>query len=148
MNKQERFIKLRSKMVGALMYDARQASRRTVEECAQVMDITPGQYQDFEKGIESPSLPALESLAYYLNVPLEHFWGRQSRSRQGGAPQSDGHRRLRQLRDRLIGVQLKQARTDANLSVQELAEKAGIGEDLLKHTKQGKSQSPYPSWMP
>ncbi len=144
MDKQERFIKLRSKMVGALMYDARQASRRTVEECAQAMDVPREQYANFEKGVESPSLPALESLAYFLNVPLDHFWGRQSRARQTEPMQSDSQRRLRQLRDRLIGVQLKQVRTDANLTTKELAEKAGIGEDQLKSYELGQKSIPLP----
>ncbi len=144
MDKQERFIKLRTKMVGALMYDARQASRRTVEECAEVMGVAPEQYRNYEKGAELPSLPALESLAYFLNVPLNHFWGRQSRAQQTEPLQAENQRRLRQLRDRLIGVQLKQARTESNLSVQELSEKAGVLEDQLKSYEMGQASIPLP----
>ncbi len=144
MDKQERFIKLRTKMVGALMYDARQASRRTVEECAEVMGVSPEQYRDFEKGAQAPSLPALESLAYFLNVPLDHFWGRQSRSQQQEALQAENQRKLRQLRDRLIGVQIKQARIDANLSSHELSEKTGIAEEQLKSYEMGQASIPLP----
>ncbi len=144
MEKQEQFIKLRTKMVGALMFDARQASRRTIEECAKAMDVTPEQYQCFEKGLESPSLPALESLAYFLNVPLDHFWGRQSRSQQAPPLASDSQQRLRALRDRVIGAQLKQARLDANLSAQETAEQAGISEEQLKAYEMGQKSVPLP----
>lgn len=144
MDRQERFTKIRTKMVGALMYDARLASHRTVEECAQVMGVTPEQYRQFENGQEAPALPAVETLAYYLDIPLNHFWGRQSLSQKPAPPSGDDQRRLHQLRNRLIGVQLKQARGKANLSTQELAKKAGVSEEQLKRFELGQEDIPLP----
>jgi len=142
MDKQDLLIKIRTKKLGILIYDARMAGRRTVEECAAAMDVTPEEYLAFENGVTSPSLPALEALAYFLDIPLEHFWGHEARSNKPVPLTDDNSRRLRALRDRFIGAHLRQKRSEKGLSVADLAEKSGLTEDQITSYETGRAAIP------
>lgn len=144
MKKQEILIKIRTKKLGLLMYDARMACRKTVEECAATMDVKPDEYQAFESGLGSPSLPALEALAYFLDIPLEHFWGHEARSNKLAPLTDENSKRLRSLRNRFIGAYLRQKRSEKNLSVHELAEQSGLAEEYIQHYETGRIAIPLP----
>ncbi len=134
--------KIRAKKLGILIYDARRASRRSIDECAQAIEVTPEVYKQYELGEASPSLPELEMLAFFMKVPLDHFWGNQSISeREAEKLPSE---RLIPLRQRIIGALIRQARSNANLPIKELAQKADMGEDLLKSYELGELPVPIP----
>ena len=63
MSNQTTLLTIRNKKLGLLILDARRATRRSVEECADAAGVTIEQFQAFEKGKESPTLPQLELLA-------------------------------------------------------------------------------------
>jgi len=69
--------RIRSKMLGVLIRDARLYASRAVEECAQILQVTPELFEQWEHGEAVPDLPQLELLAYYLDVPVNHFWSQQ-----------------------------------------------------------------------
>ena len=69
-------VTLRTKKLGVLIRDARLAARRSPEECARAMGVTRGMLRAYEEGRRAPALPEVESLAYFLNLPMEHFWGK------------------------------------------------------------------------
>jgi transcriptional regulator with XRE-family HTH domain len=135
-------VTVRTKKLGVLLYDARLAKRRTLEDCAKAVGVTPGVFRSFETGDSSPSLPQLEILAFYLGVPLDHFWGSQSISEKETAALETG--RLVALRQRMIGAMLRQARTNANLTVKDLAESCGTTEDDLRVYELGEKPIPLP----
>jgi transcriptional regulator with XRE-family HTH domain len=135
---------IRAKKLGVLIYDARLASRRSVQECAQAIGITNEKFQEFESGTQSPSLPEIEVLAYYLNISLDHFWSRLSVSENLTDHQVAHVDRLIQLRQRMIGASLRQVRSQANLSVKEVIEKAGISESDLQSYELGLKPVPLP----
>lgn len=83
MNNQRQILQIRNKKLGLLIFDARKALRRTTDECAEAIGVSTEQFQAFEQGASAPSLPQLELLALFLNVPLEHFWGRHALSETG-----------------------------------------------------------------
>lgn len=70
-------VMLRAKALGVLIRDARLAKRLSVKECAQALHIKPATFRAYEEGRKSPSLPELEILAYFLDLPLEHFWEKE-----------------------------------------------------------------------
>lgn len=144
MNKREMLQKIRTKKLGILLYDARLANRRTVEECATAMYVTPEEYMAYERGQYSPSLPALEALAYFLDIPLEHFWGKESLSNKPVPLTDENSRRLRALRDRYIGAHLRQKRNEKNLSLSEAAEQTGFSQELIKRYELGQDTIPLP----
>jgi transcriptional regulator with XRE-family HTH domain len=144
MNKQQQLIQIRTRKLGLLMADARTARRRTADETAQAIGILPGQLQAYEKGEQSPSLPVLEAFAFYLDIPLEHFWGTSSLSEKTKEDAFQQTERLRQLRDRIIGASLRVHRTQLNFSIHELSLATSIPENLLVKYELGEISVPLP----
>ena len=96
-----------------LIRDARLAARRSPDECARAMGVTKGMLRAYEEGRRAPSLPELESLAYFLNLPMEHFWGKAAVSDEAAQPETPDLPQLVQLRQRMIGALLRQERTNS-----------------------------------
>ncbi len=136
--------KIRARKLGILLYDARLASRRSIDECAKAIGTTPAAYEAFEAGTDSPSLPELEALAYFLNIPIDQFWSSHSLSEQ----KSDGRlldvTRLLPLRQRMVGALLRKSRLTGNLSLQELEQKSGIPENQIRSYELGEKPVPLP----
>lgn len=142
MSNQTTLLTIRNKKLGLLILDARRATRRSVEECADAAGVTIEQFQAFEKGKESPTLPQLELLALYFNLPVEHFWGKQALS-QAPTPEAFQEKdRLLLLRNRVIGTNLRMARTTANMSYSEIAKRTGLPEERLKRFETSGSEIP------
>ncbi len=107
---------IRSKKLGVLIRDAREASGKSIKECAAAVGVTPGIFGSFERGTRPPSLPQLEVIAYYLDIPLDHFWGSTAISEQPPPTSQLDIDGLLQLRQESIGAHLEQARTEADLT--------------------------------
>lgn len=137
-------ITLRTKKLGVLIRDARLAARRSPEECAGAMGVTKSVFRAYEEGRRAPSLPELELLAFYLKLPIEHFWGKASLSGEEPANEPLDLTRLVELRQRMIGALLRQERTNANLSLKALAEETGISGARLKAYELGERSIPLP----
>ncbi|HEY9078339.1 MAG TPA: helix-turn-helix transcriptional regulator [Anaerolineaceae bacterium] len=144
MDKNAQKIQIRSKKLGVLLVDARLTSRRSIEECAAVIGVTPEVYQDFEAGKKSPSLPELENLAYFFNIPLEHFWGKEAITAGIKAESVQDKERYKHLRNRIIGSSLAIAMNNQNITLKELAEKLGMPEDVLRKYQSGEVPPPLP----
>ena len=136
---------VRSKMLGVLLRDARQAAGKTNRECAEVLGLPTGAYNAYELGQKSPSLPELELLAFFFDVPLKHFWGEQIRSEQ---PKHNAAQlpsaAITQLRDRIIGAQLRKARVAAKIKLKDLAEQVGLSGSRLSSYEFGEKPIPLP----
>lgn len=134
---------IRAKKLGVLIQNARQVAQRTIPECAEIIHASPEEFEKYERGESSPSLPQLELLASYLRVSLDHFW--EDRILPEQLNFSDGRSRLLLLlRNRIIGAMIRQARLMNNLSINELAEKAGILENQLLDYELGTEPIPLP----
>ncbi len=137
-------ITLRTKKLGVLIRDARLAARRTPEECAKVMGVSKSTFRSYEEGRHAPSLPELELLAYYLKLPIEHFWGKASLSGEQPASETLDLPRLLELRQRMIGALLRQQRTNADMSLKSLSDETGISTARLKAYELGERAIPLP----
>jgi transcriptional regulator with XRE-family HTH domain len=137
-------VKIRSKKLGILIRDARLASRRTTKECAAAINVTNSLFIAYEEGRRAPSLPELETLVYYLELPINHFWKNETLSDAPARIASLDLSRLTGLRQRLIGALLRQARMDASLSMKSVSEQTGISASRLKHYELGEIPIPLP----
>jgi transcriptional regulator with XRE-family HTH domain len=133
--------RLRARMVGVLIKDARLSARRTVEECARLLRVTPQQIESWEYGDSVPSLPQLELLANYLGVPVSHFWGTETVS-ESQTRRDDAHAEYLALRDRMIGALLRQAREEQGLSLEALSDATHLPADLLERYELGELPLP------
>jgi transcriptional regulator with XRE-family HTH domain len=137
-------ITLRAKKLGILIRDARLASRRSVKDCANAIDVTTGIFKAYEEGRKAPSLPELETLVYYLELPIDHFWSDKSISDAPERVSELDLPRLTDLRHRMIGALLRQERMNASLSMKSVAEQSGISTRRLKNYEMGERPIPLP----
>lgn len=132
---------LRSKMLGVLIRDARLNAARTLEDCARLLGITPQTVEAWEYGDGVPTLPQLELLAYYLDVPVSHFWSQKTID-QDKSEKVTAQAEYMTLRNRMIGALLRQAREAAELSPEEVASTAHITLDAYQRYEVGEIPIP------
>ena len=114
-------ITLRTRKLGVLVRDARMAARKTVTEVAKAMGISPALLRAYEEGRKAPSLPELEVLAYYLNLPIQHFWSNDALSDDSARTEPINLAQLVALRQRIIGTLLRQKRLQTSISLKGLS---------------------------
>jgi transcriptional regulator with XRE-family HTH domain len=130
-------INILSKKMGVLLKSARTQRGESKKSCGEVIGVTSRTISKYENGDRSPSLPELEVLAYYLDVPLDRFW-------EDIAPESqdkmDALKNLSQrleLRNLKIGATLKKLRQETGLTMKEVCEKLGLTTYRLKSYENG-----------
>jgi transcriptional regulator with XRE-family HTH domain len=137
-------ITIRMKKLGILIRDARLASRRTTRECAAAIHVNNATFIAYEEGRKAPSLPELETLVYYLELPINHFWSKEVLSNAPSRIDEAKLPRLTGLRHRMIGALLRQERLKASLSMKSVAEQTGIPASRLNHYELGELPVPLP----
>lgn len=135
---------LRTKKLGVLIRDARLAANRSPTECAKAIGVTRGKLRAYEEGRRAPSLPELEALAYFLDLPMDHFWGKSSISAEAAEGESVDLPQLTQLRQRMIGAVLRQERNNASLSIKQLSQETKVSQARIKAYELGERPIPLP----
>ncbi len=141
-NVQELF-QIKNRILGVLILEARQASGLKAADCAGMLGISEAQFSAFESGQNSPTLPQLELLAFAFKVPIKHFWGAESLSAErhlddlkARAPD------LLTIRQKIMGLTMRQLREKNGMSTAQLAEKSGIAADRIEGVEQGTLEMP------
>ena len=125
MEKHQLIDQLFRKKLGILLRNAREINKVTQEECAQVVGVSIDDFEAFETGESSLSLPQLEIIAYYLNIPLQHFLGNTLYPEKVVFPEESDLNTFYQLRHKKIGTKLQSFRE----------EKQMVPEDMLKNSQ-------------
>ena len=134
-------VQLRTKMLGALIRQARLASGKSLKETAALIGTTSGILSSFEKGRRGISLPELELLAFHLDVPIRSL---TSSAKAEAQKKPDFNPAVMvSLRQHFIGALLKVHRTEAGLSVRQLAKSAGLPSPRLAAYEQGERPIPF-----
>lgn len=136
-------MRLRGKMLGVLMRDARTSAHRSVEDCARLLRVSMSQIEAWEYGDSIPSLPQLELLAYYLDVPVSHFWGLETYEATRKA-RTEAQQEYVELRQRMIGALVRQAREEGNMTLEAVSEAALIPVETLEMYELGQQPIPVP----
>ncbi len=132
----EESYRLRGKMLGVLIQDARLDARRSTEDCAQVLGIPPQEFASWEYGDSIPNLPQLEILAHYFGVPVSRFWSQDTLESER-SQEVDAQKEYKKLRHRMIGALLRQAREEAEISVEQLSQDTYISADVINSYELG-----------
>jgi transcriptional regulator with XRE-family HTH domain len=137
-------IKIRTKKLGLLIRDARLYAGKALQDCADLLGVPAERFEAYELGDEAPSLPEIEVLAEFLGVPFEHFWENRllSKGDGKGAPADVGQ--LLKVRQRIIGVLLKQARVEKGFTLEALSELSGLPVNRLNSFELGESPVALP----
>lgn len=137
-------IILRKKKLGVLIMDARLATGRTVAECAHVLGTSQQTFQAYEQGDESPSLPELETLAYFFNIPVSHFSGSTAISNGAQQAKKEKLHRVIDIRQRIVGTLLRRAREEKNLTIDVLSKRTGVPAEDIEQYEMGEQPIPIP----
>jgi transcriptional regulator with XRE-family HTH domain len=137
-------MSIRAKKLAVLMRAARQKTSKNAAECADALGISLEEYESYELGEKSPSLPQTELLAYALNVPLDHFYGDGSIEGSEDSDQQYKPEQLVLLRQRMVGVMVKKARLESGLPLQSIADEIGVDTHQLEEYELGEKPIPLP----
>lgn len=110
---------IRKKILGVLLRNARVRAGMSIKDAAQATGFPGGAISDYEYGRRDISLPQLEVLAYVYRVPITYFWA------DDPIPDDEDRdipvEKAMELRRRIVGVLLRQARVEAGHSQKDLA---------------------------
>jgi transcriptional regulator with XRE-family HTH domain len=137
-------IAIRRRKLGVLIRDARLVQRKNLLECARAVGVSSSVFRAFEEGRKSPSLPELEVIAYYFNLPIQHFWSKDVMSDDGPRTDPLDLSKLASVRQRMVGALLRQKRIEADISLKALSGETGISSGRLKVYELGEKPIPLP----
>jgi transcriptional regulator with XRE-family HTH domain len=135
-------INILSKKTGVLLKTARTQKGESKKSCGEVIGTTSRMISKYEAGEKSPSLPELEVLAYYLDVPLEKFWEDMAPEAQDKMESLVNLEQRIEIRNLKIGASMRKFRQESKLSMKEVSEKVGLTTYRLKSYEQGKFPVP------
>lgn len=121
---------LRLLTIGQLIRAAREAADRSLRDCAQFIGISPRRLAAYENGTREPSFIELEALAHYLDVPVSALLSEEG-ARQLPRLQVHDLKALMQLRARVVGARLRQARLEKGESLKVAAQALGLSAGRL-----------------
>jgi len=135
-------ISILSKKMGVLLKTARTQKGESKKNCSEIIGVSSRMLSKYEAGEKSPSLPELEVLAYYLDVPLERFWEDIAPDDHDKMEALQNLEKIIEIRNLKIGALMRKFRQESKLSMKEVAEKIGVTTYRLKSYEQGKFPVP------
>lgn len=135
-------LTIRRKIIGVLLQGARLRAGKSKKECAEAIGVSVATLSSFEAGRRDITLPQLEVLAYFLNVPASNFFKDQDQSKLVNEEPEIPIEQVMELRHRIVGVLLRKARNEAGKSKKEMARAAKIS--TRKLTQYESSEKPIP----
>jgi transcriptional regulator with XRE-family HTH domain len=130
---------LRTKMLGAVLRQARTAAGRTLKETAAMIGVSSAILASYERGARGISLPELELLGYTLQAPLHRFL-RPTRNETVRPEVNPAV--LISLRQHYIGAMIRSRRTEVEMSLRDLAKFTGVPAARLSSYEQGERPIP------
>jgi len=137
MNKSEKLRIIHQKKLGVLINNARLSKNRTETECASLLHITTSEFLDFENGVTAPTLPQIELLAYFLSIPIEHFWMNKLIDQSIFEHTKADYSSMMKVRDKILAIQIRLKREEKSLSLSDMAEALHISEEEYLILEQG-----------
>ena len=129
----------RAQKLGMLIQEAREVAGQSTADCATVLNVSAASFELVESGEHPLSLPDLEALAIFLNVPMGYFWGSSPLPSQ----QQPDYATFLTIRHRLVAVMLRQLRLKIQASVADVAEAVGMETAVLEAYESGDTPVPY-----
>lgn len=136
-------LKIRAKKLGLLLTDARNQAQKSLKDCATAIGVSIAHLKSYESGALSPSLPELEALAFFLDLPVTHFLGDKLLNQEDKETPTSVDQ-FNEIRQRVIGTALRIARTDAKITYKQLTEKTLVSAARMKKYENGQAPIPMP----
>jgi transcriptional regulator with XRE-family HTH domain len=136
---------LRSKNLGSLLRQARTQAGQSRVSCANLLNVPSQAITDFESGKTDIAVTQLEALADFLDVPPVYFWITEVPSDESGEEETEQPDIVQErmwLRQKLVGVLLRQARLAAGKTQKECAEELGVSHQHISEYEYGRRDIP------
>ena len=144
MKDQNLYIQIRSKKLGLLIYDARLASGKPLEDCVNITGIPMDRLSDIEAGKVSPTLPELEIISFLFKIPLEHFWGNEVLSEMDVEAQTKKYKQLMSIRHRVIAANIKSFLDEKEILEEDFAKTVGLDVNVFQEYMLSEKEIPIP----
>jgi transcriptional regulator with XRE-family HTH domain len=136
-------IAIRNKIIGILLRRARLDAGRTQRECADFLGCSPQQISQYERGQKGPSLPEMEALAYFLDIPPASLWDEHHERPSATEEETLPIEQMLALRRRMIAVQFRQCRLAADLTQKQIAQLLGVSSGMVSQYERGQRDIPF-----
>lgn len=135
-------IAIRNRIMGVLVKRARLKAGKSQRECAEFLGCSPFMFGQCEKGLRGLSLPQLEALAHFLEVPLDGLWD-EAFTPPGGEPAADlPIEQLMLLRRKELAIRFRQCRHTVGLTQEQMGTLLGRSAYIIAQYEQGKRDIP------
>jgi transcriptional regulator with XRE-family HTH domain len=132
--------RIKRKMLGIRLRSARVQVGLGLEASAQHLNLSPDRLNQYELGGAETSLPELEAMAQLYRVPVSYFWS------NGLVKEPDIKANIGQripIRQKIIGVQIRQMREEAGQTRASVAEALACSEETVVGYELGKQAIPF-----
>jgi transcriptional regulator with XRE-family HTH domain len=135
-------ISIRNRIIGVLVKRARLGVNKSLRECAEFLGCSPSMFSQYEQGKKGLSLPELEALAYFLEVPATCLWDEEQAPSNAAQQEPPPIEQLLLLRRKMLAVQFRQCRQETGLSQRALGELMGCSAYTVSSYEHGKRDIP------
>lgn len=134
---------LRNRILGIRIRNARDQARISRRECGAAIGVSVNRFAGYETGQKAISLPELEMLARFLEIPFSTF--REEASVNEGDTSKDtipNPSIFLPLRQSIVGAKLKQLRTNLEKTQRDLSEILGCSTSTISDYEYGRRAIP------
>jgi transcriptional regulator with XRE-family HTH domain len=135
-------IAIRNKIVGILVKRARTNAGKSMRECGALLGCSPAIYGQYERGNRGFSMPQLEALAHFFDVPAVSLWDDGHVSPEETQEETLPMAQMIMLRRRILAIQLRQCRQKAGLTQRELSQMLGRTTNMVSLYERGMRDIP------
>ncbi len=135
-------IAIRNRIIGILVKRARLGAGKSQRECGEFLGCSPFVFSQYERGRKGMSLPQLEALAYFLDVPAASLWDEASPEPDDPSAVTLPMEQMLLLRRKILAVQFRQCRLKAGLTQKELGELLVCSANMISQYERGKREIP------
>lgn len=133
---------LRNRILGILIRSVRDQARASRRDCAAVLGVSVTRFASYEDGTRAISLPELELLARYLEVPLGTFQATASLNEETTEARLPNPELFLPLRHRIVGARLRQLRQDKDFTQSDVADLLGCSASSISDYEYGRRPIP------
>ena len=119
----------------------RRAAMRSMKACADLLKIPLDRYAAYESGAISPSLPEIEMLSLFFQIPASKLltFDENTLPLHPVSPKERDFSTIITLRHKIIGASIRQQREEQGLTQSQLAENTALSESEMEEFELGKS---------
>ncbi|MBN1250169.1 MAG: helix-turn-helix transcriptional regulator [Anaerolineae bacterium] len=133
---------LRNRILGILIRSVRDQVRASRRDCAAVLGVSVTRFASYEDGTRAISLPELELLARYLEVPLSTFQATASLNEETREARLPNPELFLPLRHRIVGARLRQLRLEKDYTQSDVADLLGCSSSSISDYEYGRRPIP------